>query len=102
MTSLFWTYRARRDLRDIFRFIAREHPIAARRWIVRLRASARSVAEAPLKGRRVPEIERDDVREVIVGAYRIVYRVLANAIHVLTVFEGHRRFPSDAIGPSPR
>jgi len=99
MSTLSWTFRARRDLRDIRRFIARNHPVAARRWIERLRKRARAAASAPLAGRRVPEVERHDVREVIVGAYRLVYRVLPGAIHVLTVFEGHRRLPSDAIDP---
>lgn len=100
MRALYWTLRAHRDLREIRRFIARDHPVAARKWIDRLRKRARAAASAPLSGRRVPEIERDDVREVIVGAYRIVYRVLARQIHVLTVFEGHRRLPTDAIDPS--
>jgi plasmid stabilization system protein ParE len=43
----------------------------------------------------VPERERPDLREVFVGSYRIVYRVRAERIDVLTVFEGHRSFPSD-------
>jgi plasmid stabilization system protein ParE len=41
----------------------------------------------------VPELERDDVREVLQGSYRIVYLVGERAIEVLTVFEAHRLFP---------
>jgi plasmid stabilization system protein ParE len=99
MTRLFWTLRSRRDLLEIRRFIASDHPDAARKWVERLRKRARAAASAPRAGRHVPEIEREDVREVIVGAYRIVYRVLPGSIHVLTVFEGHRRFPNDAVEP---
>jgi len=44
----------------------------------------------PRSGRVVPELARDDVREVIVGNYRIVYRIEAEAIVILTVFEGHK------------
>ena len=43
----------------------------------------------------MPEVERDDAREMIVGAYRIVYRVERTGISVLTVFEGHRSFPRE-------
>jgi addiction module RelE/StbE family toxin len=99
MKRLLWTDRARRDLRDIQRYIARDHPHAARKWVQRLRDRALTATTSPLAGRVVPEIERDDVRELIVGAYRIVYRVLAKEVHVLTVFEGHRRLPEDAIAP---
>ena len=49
----------------------------------------------PAFGRMVPERERPDLREVFVGSYRIVYRIRAESIDILTVFEGHRSFPSD-------
>jgi plasmid stabilization system protein ParE len=35
------------------------------------------------------------VREIFKRTYRIVYRVMSDRIEILTVFEGHRRFPSD-------
>jgi len=46
----------------------------------------------------VPELRREDVREVIEGNYRIVYRVTKASVEVLTVFEGHHLLPE---GPSP-
>jgi hypothetical protein len=39
----------------------------------------------------VPEVEDPDIREVFLKSYRIVYRVEARRILVLTVFEGHRK-----------
>jgi len=50
---------------------------------------------SPLAGRRVPEIRREDVREVFLRSYRIVYRVMSERIDIVTVFEGHRIFPAD-------
>ncbi|MEW6490860.1 MAG: type II toxin-antitoxin system RelE/ParE family toxin [Thermodesulfobacteriota bacterium] len=85
-----WTDRARRDLLDIGEYIARDNRAAARSWVERLRARARKAAETPLAGRVVPELGRDDVREVFVRTCRIVYEVREDAIHVLAVFEGHR------------
>ena len=87
---LRWTARARRDLLDIALYIARDDPVAARRWVDRLRVRARAAARRPLAGRVVPEFERTDVHEVLLGNYRVVYRVRPKEIHVLTVFEGHR------------
>jgi toxin ParE1/3/4 len=95
--KLRWSQRARRDLLDIGRYIARDNPQAARRWVQSLRDRARAAAGTPLAGRRLPEAPRDDLREVFVGSYRIVYRVLAKEIVILTVFEGHRLLPPDAI-----
>jgi len=46
----------------------------------------------------VPEKAQADVREVFVRTHRIVYRVRAGGIVVLTVFEGHRLFPRRGLG----
>lgn len=53
----------------------------------------------PRAGRRVPEIGRDDIREVLLKSYRIVCLVATSGITVLTVFEGHRLFPRDVVAP---
>ncbi|MBN1962441.1 MAG: type II toxin-antitoxin system RelE/ParE family toxin [Deltaproteobacteria bacterium] len=95
--KLIWTDRARRDLLNIGRFIARDNHRAARVWIERLRERAHKAAETPLSGRVVPERADLNVREVFLRNYRIVYRVFKDTIHVLTVFEGHRLFPQDAM-----
>lgn len=39
-------------------------------------------------GRRVPEAERDDVREVIVEKYRLIYLLETHKVSVLTVIRG--------------
>src|SRR5207247_2646187 len=88
--KLRWTARARRDLFVIGRHIACDDPVAARRWVDRLRARARAAAQHPLAGRMVPEVVRRDIREVLLGNYRLVYRVRRKQIEMLTVSEGHR------------
>ncbi len=44
----------------------------------------------PRAGRIVPELGREDIREVLEGTYRIVYQIKGSTIDVLVVFEGHR------------
>ena len=88
--KLRWTRRAEQQLLEIGRFIARDKPGAARRWVEMLRRRAAAAADHPEAGRVVPELEREDVREVILRGYRIVYCVGGEAIEVLTVFESHR------------
>ncbi len=95
--KLRWTQRARQDLLGIGRYIALDKPKAARQWVARLRKAALLSCDFPLSGRRVPELDRNDIREILVRRYRIVYQVLDDEIHVLTVFEGHRLFPQDVL-----
>lgn len=42
----------------------------------------------------VPEYEQEDVREVLEGAYRIIYRILPQQIDVLAVVDSARELPS--------
>lgn len=99
---IVWTERAREDLRAIGDYIARDDPMAAARWVETLTTAVERAARAPLAGRRVPEKGRNDVREVLQRTYRIVYRVRDGQIDVLTIFEGHRLLPGDAIPDQDR
>jgi plasmid stabilization system protein ParE len=51
----------------------------------------------PRSGRIVRELGRDDLRELIVGDYRIVYRLEEGAAVLLTVFRGSRLLPLDML-----
>jgi addiction module RelE/StbE family toxin len=97
--KVHWTPRALRDLREIGAFIRRDNPEAARRWVDQLQNRAEQVAEAPRAGRVVPELEREEIREVILKGYRIVYFLGPNEIAIMTLFEGHRLFPLELIPP---
>lgn len=89
--AVAWTRRSRDDLLEIFRFIALDDREAAENWIAKLVERAELAATMPFGGRVVPELARNDIREVFLRSYRIVYRVAGEGIRVLTVFEGHRR-----------
>jgi plasmid stabilization system protein ParE len=82
---------AERDLEEIADYIARDNPVAAEAWVGKLVAAAKAAGTNPRAGRVVPEWGDPDVREVFLRTYRIVYRVEARRIVVLTVIEGHRR-----------
>ena len=69
--------------------------MVALEWGQRIAARAEAVARLPRSGRKVPEYGRDDVREVFVGRYRIVYRIERTLILVVSVFEGSMLLPGD-------
>ena len=97
--KLRWSARAQDDLVEIASFIARDDRKAARAWIKRLRERARLAAANPLAGRVVPERNDAKVREVLVRSYRIIDRVEAKEIIVLTVLEGHRQLRPHTLDP---
>jgi toxin ParE1/3/4 len=90
--KLYWTRRAVDDLEEIGRYIAADNPKAAVKLVARLRLGARNALGSPLANRMVPELSREDVREVLDGNYRVVYQVFPDRLVVLTVFEGHKLF----------
>lgn len=93
-----WTPRAVEDLKTISRFIATDIPAVARVFAARLKSRAESACRFPNRGRMMPELGRKDVRELLEGNYRIVYRVLDDAVDILTLFEGHKQ-PDDIERP---
>lgn len=95
--KLVWTERALRDLRDIDAYIAADDPAAAARWVDRLVAAAERAARFPLSGHVVREKAREDLRQILVRSYRIVYLVREKQVDVLTVFEGHHLLPEDVV-----
>jgi len=99
--TLRWTERAVADLEEIGDFIARDKPRAAERWVQELVRVAERAALVPFSGRRVPELARDDIRELRRRSYRVVYRVTDTRVEVLTVFEGHRLFPDQVAVNEP-
>jgi toxin ParE1/3/4 len=88
--KVYWTPRAVEDLKMNARFIAMDDPQAARRFAHKLKHRAETLCRFPNRGRIVPEIGRTDVRELVEGNYRLVYRIFEDSVHLLTIFEGHK------------
>lgn len=67
------------------RYIARDNPGAAEKWLKGLFAAAKQLERLPRMGRMVPEWESPDFRELSYGRYRIIYRIEAQQLSILTV-----------------
>ena len=90
MTQLIWTRRAIEDGQAIRQFIAQDSPHYAQLVTQRLIAAVERLPALPQSGRIVPEINDPTVREVIHGSYRIVYRLIREEIHIITVHHAAR------------
>jgi addiction module RelE/StbE family toxin len=94
---LRWAEQAVQDLDGIRRYIERDAPHYARLTVERIVHGVARLEAFPESGRVVPELARTDVREVIIGEYRIVYQLESDAVTILTVFRSSRLFPHGLI-----
>lgn len=60
-----WTDNAIAHLLDIYEYIGRDSSIYAKRMVDRLTRRSEQIASFPMSGRKVPEYEEDDVREIV-------------------------------------
>lgn len=91
MAQVRWSLTAQQDLFDIEEYIARDSPVYAVRVVDRIIEAVERLEAHPRVGRTVPEFQRDDLREVISGAYRVVYQVDLSDIHIVRVVHAARR-----------
>ena len=94
---VIWAPRAVRRAAEIARYIAQDSPDAAREWVEQVFAKAATLSRHPRQGRRVPEVDRDDIRQLLHGQYRLVYRIDPKRVVVLTVRHGRRLWDPDEI-----
>ncbi len=82
-----WSPLALDRVSDIARYIAKDKPGAAERWVNELFDSVERLADFPESGRIVPEVGVRRIRALIFGAYRVVYSV-KDKVEILTVRRG--------------
>jgi plasmid stabilization system protein ParE len=85
-----WTEPAISDLDGIRDYIGRDSEYYASRFIGRIIEAVERLMYFPEMGRRVPEAEEENVRELLFQNYRIMYRSEPQRILVLTVIHAAR------------
>jgi len=90
MPKLHWSEVAEADLDDIYEYIARDVPYYAEMFVDRLIEATDKLEDHPRMGRKVSEADnRNDVRELIVQGYRIIYLLqIPEKLQILTVLHG--------------
>lgn len=86
---IIWSEPAIANLEAIHEYISRDAPGRADRFVQRIIAAAEPLQDHPHLGRVVPEGDGRQ-REVLLDAYRIIYRVEADEIYIVTVVHGAR------------
>lgn len=81
-----WTALAEERVFEIASYISRDSRSEALKWVTRLYDYVDRLQNFPESGRKVPELpERKDMRELIFGNYRIIYKIQDNSLFILTI-----------------
>ncbi len=86
MVKINWTDQAISDLTNIAEFIGKDSIKYARLTINNIRERVRQLKHFPESGEIVPEIEIVEIRELIFGNYRIIYKIISpTRIDIITI-----------------
>ena len=93
--KVIWMDEAIADLKSIVLRLAQDNPDAAVRWGEKIQQKPLALPKHPRLGRRFEKLGREDVRELGVPPYRIIYHVqdATRMVWILTVWHGARQEP---------
>lgn len=93
--KVHWTENATGQLVNIYEYIALNSIAYATHMVDRITRRTQQIAICPFSGRKVPEYDAEDIRELIENPYRIIYRIKRDQIDVIAVIHGARLVSDD-------
>jgi toxin ParE1/3/4 len=88
--SVVWSHEATNDLQAIAEYIAKDSAFYAAAFVREIRNASRSLTDFSERGRIVPELHNDKIRELIVRDYRMVYSISETRVVILGLIHGKR------------
>jgi len=93
-----WTAHAKSQVHHIYDYIAQDSPLYAKRVSEELVNKTIGLDDLPRKGRKVPELNVDAVRELELYSYRILYEIKSDKlIEVLAVIHKRQHLEAEEI-----
>ena len=91
MVRINWTPQARDDLKSIAEYISSDSVRYAKLQVVKIRTRTKILKSHIKSGKIVTEINDKNIRELIEGNYRIIYKIVSeNQIDILTIHHSAR------------
>lgn len=97
MVEVEWSAQASQDLESIVDFIAKDSPQYAQLFVADIFRTLDRIALFPNSGRIVPESANPTIREVILGSYRVMFRVGKEKVGLITIHHGARLVDPDKL-----
>lgn len=95
--KVIWSPLAIDRASEIAEYISLDNPTAANKWIDNIFEKVLILKSSLKTGRKVPEINRKEIREIIFANYRIIYRIERLNISILTIRHTKQILPIDEI-----
>jgi len=95
--KIIWSPLAVDRISEIAEYIAQDNLNASVKWIDNIFKKIEQLGKFPESGLIVPEMSRNNIRELIYENYRIVYRIESEQISILTVRHFKQILPSEEI-----
>lgn len=90
MPRVVYAPEAEDDLVGIAEYIARDKPVAARRWVAKIRDTCELLSTQPEMGELRKNFGEPDCRSFSVGNYVIFFRAAEDGIEVARIIHGSR------------
>ena len=94
MGQVHWAESALDDLKDLLEFVRKDSVAYADRLAGRVSRATRTLASFPRLGSIVPEIQRDEIRELWVRPYRVIYVIRGDDCHITAIAHASRDLPT--------
>jgi toxin ParE1/3/4 len=91
-----WSAAAIADLNAIAEYIARDSEQYASTFVTRMLEAAADLDELSERGRVVPEVADESVREVFVFNWRLIYHVQRESVAILTIVHQKQQFAPES------
>ena len=99
---IVWSIPARQDLKLIHQYIANDSKRYATRVIQDITNKVEILLAYPHMGIKVPEISEDNVREIGMYSYRILYEPMGDTIYIHGVIHKRRNFKPEVLHRNTR
>jgi toxin ParE1/3/4 len=90
MASIIWSENALNDIGNIALYISNDSEFYAKQFVKKLIATTRKLESFPKIGKIIRELPYSDYREVLFKKYRIIYRIDADKVYIITVHHSAR------------
>lgn len=87
---VIWSPRALADVEAIASYIALDSESYAKTVVRTIIRSTRTLARFARSGRKVPEFDDENMRELIAYSYRIIYTLEQSQVTIVAVIHGRR------------
>lgn len=103
--EVIWSPEAVSDLEGIIEYLQNENPTVAAQMAEKILSACDKLENFPQRGRYVPEMDamlQQNIREIALSPWRVVYEILDAHVHILMVVDGRRDMQSLLVNLSLR